>query len=337
MVFDVGRAMQGLDASRPSLASRALGVDTAWQRLAKHPLQQSQELLDRLSGSGNIAGSGYGQMMRSIAALNRPAGLTMGNKWAAAGFINPVGSHKLASTSSMLNPLLSGPRISTLGTPLASEIFKSISTLQHRHPATRLLSLAEPWSLPPKLASLTRPRIGTAPWLDGLTSNVALATSVAESFRFRGLDGFHGSAWSLHRAWLGSNPALSAILKNTTAFGPIVVRPDLEDDAPFDYHPDLRDILPDTGAEPEEDFDLEEWWAEVVAFAQGVAYHHRRAVLLGVTKSGRVVFQVINHPVTRTAAAGTLFGYFGHEIGGAAGAMFTGGVLPIIVYFLTRR
>lgn len=296
-------------------------MDTAWQEFAKQQAQQRRDLFRPLGGLGNIEGSIYGKLTRNIASLGSPGLAT--NKWSAIGTVGPMVSYKTSLLSkviesSLLNPRNPLPGVSGINHTLASEAFKVIDT--------------KPW-----LASLAQPRIDTRPWFNGLSSNVGLGAEVARAFQAHGLDETLGTAWTLRRVWFGSNPAVRSILKNTTSFGPIVVPPDYDDYAPFDYHPDLRDVIPETGTKPEKDLDTEERWAEIVAIAQGVAQRHCRAILVSVTKGGRVVFQVVNHPVARTAAAGTLSGYLGIEIGGAAGAMFTGGVTPVLVYFLTRR
>jgi len=76
--------------------------------------------------------------------------------------------------------------------------------------------------------------------------------------------------------------ALWSTLKAATTFGPIVVSPDYEDDAPFDYHPNLEWLLPETATVSGDTLDDEELWAVMVAIAQGIAHHHRTEALLRV-------------------------------------------------------
>lgn len=328
MGFDVGKAMRGLDTSRPSLASsRAFGMDTAWQEFAKQQAQQRRDLFRNLSGIGQMESSVYGKLARNIASLNPPGLAT--NKWSAIG---AIGSYKadLVSDllkSSLINPRTPPPGLAKLNHSLTSVAFKAID-------------LKPMIDMKPLLASLAQPRIDMRPWLDGVVGNVGLANSVAGAFRFHGLYETHGATWNLRRVLLGNNPALRSILKNATIFGPIVVPPDYEGDTPFDYHPDLPGwLIPGTDTESEEDFDIEECWAEVVAFAQGIAGHHRTEVLLSVMSGDRrFVIRVVKHPAVAVTVAGAVGGAAG---GAVSGEIVVGGVSSgvgaLVTYLLTRR
>jgi hypothetical protein len=126
-------------------------------------------------------------------------------------------------------------------------------------------------------------------------------------------------------------------LKTTTAFGPIVVTPDFDDDASFDYWPDLQWLFPDTTTEPEDAIDAEEVWAEVVAIAQGIAHHHRTKVLLSVMGNGkRFLIRICKHPVATEAIGGGVGGSIGFAIGGSVGAAIGGASGPIIAYVIRR-
>ena len=93
-----------------------------------------------------------------------------------------------------------------------------------------------------------------------------------------------------------------------------------------------------SNTESDEDFDVEEWWAEVVAFAQGIALHHCAEVLLSVMGNDtRYLIRVVEHPVGAAVAGGATGGVVGFEIGGAIGAGLGGGVGPLITYLLTHR
>ena len=336
--FDVGKAMRGVgEGQRPPLARYRVPIQNPTLRaILNQRNEQSPGILSSLSAAARM-GQSLQERADHVVKTLESAVPTAGSRRAAMGLTSSTGLYKTAFTSGILNPSLPGSRIPTLYSPIASEVFRSINAGQQWRPPSRLMSLAEPWSLPPGLASLTRPRIGATSWLAGSVGNVGLANSVAESFRFHGLDSFQGAAWNLRQVRLGNNPGLRALLKNSTIFGPIVVRPDYEDDAPFDYHPDLRDVIPETDSSPEEGFDVEEYWAMVVAFDQGLAYLHHAPVLVNGLKGGaRVVFRIVNHHTTRTAAGSTLSTLVGHEIGGLEGVLFTATVTPYLVYLLTQ-
>src|SRR5215208_1726428 len=124
----------------------------------------------------------------------------------------------------------------------------------------------------------------------------SLRRSIAQAFESQGIDSANIAAWSLRRVQAIRTSALPPILKAATTFGPIVVSPDYEDDAPFDYHPDLGRLLPETATNSGGATEVQELWAEVVAFAQGIANHHRTKVFLSVMTNGtRFVIRVSKH------------------------------------------
>jgi len=175
----------------------------------------------------------------------------------------------------------------------------------------------------------------------------SLRRSIAQAFESQGIDSANIAAWSLRRVQAIRTSALPPILKAATTFGPIVVSPDYEDDAPFDYHPDLGWLLPKTATESGDAIDLEGPWPQVVAFTQGIAVRHGTEALLAVMGNGRrVVIRICKHPAVAGTAAGTLAG----AVGGAAGGLVSGdvvtdavtngvsgGVGALIMYLLSRR
>jgi hypothetical protein len=162
---------------------------------------------------------------------------------------------------------------------------------------------------------------------------LGLGISIAVAFEAHGLDSVNIAAWSLRRSAQSiRTPALRSVLKAATTFGPIVVLPDYEDDAPFDYHPNLEWLLPETATVSGDAWDV------VVAFAQGVAVHHHNKALLSVIGNGmRVVIHVCTHPAAAGAIGGVISAPLGYEIGGVVGAAFGGATGPLITYVLTRR
>jgi hypothetical protein len=121
-----------------------------------------------------------------------------------------------------------------------------------------------------------------------MLGSLGMSSSIAQAFESHGLASSNIAAWSLRRVPSVRTPALQSFLKSATAFGPIVVSPDYEDEAPFDYHPDLGRLLPKTATKSGDDTEVEELWAEVVAFAQAIAVDHRTEALLSVIgKDGR--------------------------------------------------
>jgi hypothetical protein len=169
--------------------------------------------------------------------------------------------------------------------------------------------------------------------------HLGLSGSIAQAFALRGLDSANSAAWSLRSVLSFRTSALqSTSLKAATTFGPIVVSPDYEDDAPFDYHPDLGRLLPETATESGGATEVEELWDVVVAYAQGIAVHHRTEALLSVMGNGtRFVIRVCKHPAAAGAIGGGISAQIGFEIGGAAGATIAGVTGPLITYLLTRR
>jgi hypothetical protein len=166
----------------------------------------------------------------------------------------------------------------------------------------------------------------------------SLSSSIMQSFEVHGFDSASIAAWSLRSVQSIRTSALPPILRAATTFGPIVVSPDYEDDAPFDYHPDLGRLLPETATNSGGATEVQELWAEVVAFAQGIANHHRTKVFLSVMTNGtRFVIRVSKHPAAAGAIGGGISAQIGFEIGGAAGATIAGVTGPLITYLLTRR
>ena len=133
-------------------------------------------------------------------------------------------------------------------------------------------------------------------------------------------------------------PALQSFLKSATSFGPIVISPDYEDDEPFDYHPDLQGWrIPETATKSGEVLDDEELWTAVVAWAQGIAVHHRTKVLLSVMgNGGGFLIRVCKHPVGGQAIGNGIGGGIGFAIGGLDGAVIGAAAGPIIAYVLKR-
>jgi hypothetical protein len=111
---------------------------------------------------------------------------------------------------------------------------------------------------------------------------LGLSSSIAQAFEVHGLNSASIAAWSLRSVQPIRTSALWSTLKAATTFGPIVVSPDYEDDAPFDYHPNLEWLLPETATVSGDTLDVEELWAVMVAIAQGIAHHHRTEALLRV-------------------------------------------------------
>jgi hypothetical protein len=110
-----------------------------------------------------------------------------------------------------------------------------------------------------------------------------LSRSIAQAFKAHGLDSPNSPAWRLRRVQSLRTSTLRSFLKATPTFGPIVVSPDYEDDAPFGYHPDLQGwLIPETATESGGAINVEELWTVVVAYTQGIAVDHRTKVLLSV-------------------------------------------------------
>jgi hypothetical protein len=171
----------------------------------------------------------------------------------------------------------------------------------------------------------------------GMFGNLGLSSSVAQAFKVHGIASAYSRGWRLQIVQSMRTPAIQSVLKTATAFGPIVVSPDFADDAPFDYWPDLQWLIPDTTTEPGDTIDVEELWEEVVAFAQGIAHHHRVKVLLSVIGNGtRFLIRVSGHPAGAQAIGGGIGGGIGFAIGGPDGAVIGGATGPIISYVLTR-
>jgi hypothetical protein len=167
---------------------------------------------------------------------------------------------------------------------------------------------------------------------------VGLSSSIAQAFEAHGLASANIAAWSLRPVQSLHTPALRSVLRAATTFGPIVVSPDYEDDESFDYHPDLGRFLPETATKSGDATEVEELWDVVVAYAQGIAVHHRTEVLLSVMGNGKqFVIRVCTHPAAASAIGGGISAPIGFEIGGAVGAAIGGVTGPLITYVLTRR
>jgi hypothetical protein len=107
-----------------------------------------------------------------------------------------------------------------------------------------------------------------------------LGYSIAQAFEAQDIASAYSEGWRLRVMPYTRTSALQSILRVTSTFGPIVVPPDYDYEAPFDYHPDLQGWrIPETATESGEAIDVEELWAAVVAWAQGIAVHHRTEVL----------------------------------------------------------
>lgn len=166
---------------------------------------------------------------------------------------------------------------------------------------------------------------------------VGLSSSIAQAFETHGLASANIAEWSLRPVQSIRTSALRSFWKAATTFGPIVVSPDYEDDEPFDYHPDLGGLLPETATKSGDATEVEELWEVVVAYAQGIAVHYCREVLLSVMSNGRrFVIRVYQHPAAAGAIGGGISAQIGFEIGGAAGATIAGATGPLITYLLTR-
>jgi hypothetical protein len=193
-------------------------------------------------------------------------------------------------------------------------------------------------SVAPSLARSVTPSMARS--IESLRSAAmsSLSSSIAQAFEVHGFDSASIAAWSLRSVQSIRTSALPPILRAATTFGPIVVSPDYEDDAPFDYHPDLGRLLPETATNSGGATEVQELWVEVVAFAQGIANHHRTKVFLSVMTNGtRFVIRVSKHPAAAGAIGGGISAQIGFEIGGAAGATIAGVTGPLITYLLTRR
>jgi hypothetical protein len=168
--------------------------------------------------------------------------------------------------------------------------------------------------------------------------NLGLSSSVAQAFEAHRLASPYSEGWRLQAMRFTRTTALQSILRSSTTLGPIVVEPDYEDDTPYDYHPDLQWLFPETATESEDAVVVEETWAKVVAVAQGIAVHHRTKALLSVMLNGReFLIRVCNHPKVAQAIEGAISARIGYEVGGAAGAVIGGAGGPLIAYVLKRR
>jgi hypothetical protein len=144
-------------------------------------------------------------------------------------------------------------------------------------------------SVAPSLARSVTPSMARS--IESLRSAAmnSLTSSITQSFEVHGLDSASIAAWTLRSVQPIRTSTLRSFLKATPTFGPIVVSPDYEDDAPFGYHPDLQGwLIPETATESGGAINVEELWTVVVAYAQGIAVDHRTKVLLSVIgKDGR--------------------------------------------------
>jgi hypothetical protein len=179
-----------------------------------------------------------------------------------------------------------------------------------------------------------------------MLASLGLSISVAQAFEAHGIASAYSEGWRLQFMRSIRTPALQSILNATTTFGPVVVPPDYNE-APLDYQPDLRWLLPETATESGEPIDVEEWWAAVVAWAQGLAVYHRTEVLLSVMGNGsRFLIRVCKHPAVQATASGTVAGAIGGTAGGvvsgdvatdAISNSVSGGAVALITYLLSRR
>ena len=95
-----------------------------------------------------------------------------------------------------------------------------------------------------------------------MLGSIGLSSStLAQAFEAHGLESAHSAGVDPARRLqsLHTFPPRS-VLNAATTFGPIVVSPDYEDDAPFDYHPDLGRLLPETATNTGGATEVEELW-----------------------------------------------------------------------------
>ena len=253
-------------------ASRAMrGLDT--QRLPilsmSRELQQHHKILRSLGGIDRMQEFVQGSTARNFERL-RSVGMSRGGVY--ANLIKASG------------PLLSYYKPPTLSHALSESMSRGVSGLNRDLAG---LNYSHP---------LLQPNMQRH---DRVFGNLGLSSAIARVVKSHGL-GSATAAWSLQRVQSSRTSALQSILKSATTFGPIVVSPDYEDDAPFDYHPDLQGwLIPETATESGDAIDVEELIAGVYAYAVGIAQHHRTSALLTIVgKSGlRFLVRVPDHVV----------------------------------------
>ena len=171
--------------------------------------------------------------------------------------------------------------------------------------------------------------------------NLVLSGDIARALTSHGLGSAYGTAWNLHRVQSFRTSALQTLLKTVISFGPIVISPDY-DDAPFEYAPDLRELIPETVTESGDAVDFEGLQAVVIAVAQAIAQHHHTEVLLSTMSNGhRFLIRVSKHPAMSHTVGGTVGGAAGGAVSGevvnVVGGAVSGGVGRLLTYVLTRR
>jgi hypothetical protein len=312
--LDVNRAMREMDGQRILRDSHVRSMRDYFQQHQK--MLRSMGSIDRMVRSVG----GIDQMLRSIRGTDRiqPSILSSLQRGPVA-LLRPAGVH----SAGVYPPLLASIR----------ETFRASHTLPESM-LRELPGLAGNHGVLSHYARMQSDMMKQPKMLGYL----GLSRSIAQVFKSQGLDSTYSAAWSLRRVQSFRTPALQSILKATTTFGPILVTPD-EEDAPFDYHPDLQGwLIPETGTESEDVIDVEELWAEVVAFAVGIAQHHHTEVLLSAIGNGhRFLIRVSKHPTIASAigsGAGTAIGI---EIGGDVGTIIGSITAPFIAYWLMRR
>lgn len=181
----------------------------------------------------------------------------------------------------------------------------------------------------------------TVPRYAGMFGNLVLSGDIARALTSHGLGSAYGTAWNLHRVQSFRTSALQTLLKTVISFGPIVISPDY-DDAPFEYAPDLRELIPETVTESGDAVDFEGLQAVVIAVAQAIAQHHHTEVLLSTMSNGhRFLIRVSKHPAMSHTVGGTVGGAAGGAVSGevvnVVGGAVSGGVGRLLTYVLTRR
>jgi hypothetical protein len=253
--FDASRAMQQLDGSRAlrELDAQRYSIVPSHIASANNILRQYQKTVLGFSGIDEIQRSIQGSMARSIGSLSSAA-------------MNRAGAY--SHLTKVVNETLR---------PYKPPIHHQVIPESVRRGLPGLTWNLAGSSYYARMQSDVLKQVRMPGYL-------GLSRSIAQAFKSHGLDSAYSAAWSLRHVQSFRTPALQSMLKTATTFGPIVVSPDYED-APFDYHPNLQGwLIPETATESGDAIDVEELWAEVVAFAVGIAQHHHSKVLLRVMR-----------------------------------------------------
>jgi hypothetical protein len=328
--LDGQRVMREVDAQRVIREVDAQRVlrDSSHVASVSNVLRQYKQLTRDLSGIDRTRQ--YKQLARDLSGMDWMRRSIQGSMVPAIGDVRAAEKISRTGVYDSLAGLISARHLASL----------TVSHVAPESARRRLPGLAR------NLAGLSDyPRLQSDVLKQGrmLASVVGLSGSIAQAFDAHGLDSANLAAWILRSVQPVRTPALRSVLKSATTFGPIVVSPDYEDDAPFDYHPDLGRLLPETATESGGATEVEELWAEVVAFAQGIAHHHRTEVFLSVMTNGtRFVIRVSKHPIVAGTVAGTVGSaaggiVSGDVVTGAVSGGVSGGVSALLTYLLTRR